>query len=629
MSDPSDPRPAPDKPCDLVMRGGVTSGLVYPKAVLQLKDKYWFRGIAGSSVGVVAAAATAAAELGRDKGGFEKLDALSQELSESGRLLELFQPTRDTAPAMRLFLLTLDRDSGVGKVWAAARAFGLYWRFGVIVMLVLALFLLGGAGLAVSGSVRGVGFWIGYTVVAVLVAHVVAAAVVPWWLLRRMGKLTQAVRDNGLGVCTGMTADTRRRKKRKPALTAFLHDKFAHLAGLPGGAVLTFGDLRRNARPIELKMITTNLSTQMPVVFPLALQQEFLFRPDEFATLFPAAVVGHLVKHARKDLPAPPAGWHYLPATDDLPVLVPVRISLGHPVLFSGVPLYAVAASYRPGQSLEVSDLQRHFFSDGGIVSNFPIHIFDKWLPSGPTFGINLGDVAEPVAADRVSESALTWQGFGASSVTDPETERVRLGRAGVELPIPWQGITGWWPLAESVFYAAKNHRDNAQAVLPSYRERIVTVLLAAGEGGMNLDMGQDVVAKLMEYGTKAGAKLRDEFDFDAHRWARVRIVLARLEEQLRAIHTSFGPTGGYTPLLAPGGPSDGTLFPLTPDECATAVQFLNGLWEYLDGYFRETASGPLDVNRPPRSPALRFVPADQEGEAPPAVGLPLPGRGR
>lgn len=34
--------------------------------------------------------------------------------------------------------------------------------------------------------------------------------------------------------------------------------------------------------------------------------------------------------------------------------------------------------------------LQKNWFSDGGICSNFPIHFFDDWLPNRPTFGINL-----------------------------------------------------------------------------------------------------------------------------------------------------------------------------------------------------------------------------------------------
>lgn len=79
--------------CDLVMRGGITSGIVYPPAVLQLhKNGYRFRGIGGASAGAIAAAATAAAQHGAGTRGFEKLSALSDSLGEKGLLLKLFQP---------------------------------------------------------------------------------------------------------------------------------------------------------------------------------------------------------------------------------------------------------------------------------------------------------------------------------------------------------------------------------------------------------------------------------------------------------------------------------------------------------------------------------------------------------
>jgi len=51
--------------CDLTMRGGVASAIVYPLAACGLAEHYVFRRIGGSSAGAVSAAATAAAELGR------------------------------------------------------------------------------------------------------------------------------------------------------------------------------------------------------------------------------------------------------------------------------------------------------------------------------------------------------------------------------------------------------------------------------------------------------------------------------------------------------------------------------------------------------------------------------------
>src|SRR4029453_13270802 len=50
--------------CDLVMRGGIASGLVYPRAIAKLAETYDFRSIGGTSVGAIASAGTAAAALG-------------------------------------------------------------------------------------------------------------------------------------------------------------------------------------------------------------------------------------------------------------------------------------------------------------------------------------------------------------------------------------------------------------------------------------------------------------------------------------------------------------------------------------------------------------------------------------
>lgn len=48
--------------CDLVMRGGITSGVVYPKAIAKLSQHYHFQSIEGTPAGVIAAAVTAATE---------------------------------------------------------------------------------------------------------------------------------------------------------------------------------------------------------------------------------------------------------------------------------------------------------------------------------------------------------------------------------------------------------------------------------------------------------------------------------------------------------------------------------------------------------------------------------------
>jgi hypothetical protein len=60
----------PPLECDLVMKGGITSGIVYPPAVIEMARWYRSRSIGGTSAGAIAAVVTAAAEYGRASGGF-------------------------------------------------------------------------------------------------------------------------------------------------------------------------------------------------------------------------------------------------------------------------------------------------------------------------------------------------------------------------------------------------------------------------------------------------------------------------------------------------------------------------------------------------------------------------------
>ena len=50
----------PTRFCDLVMKGGITSGVIYPSAVCELARDYNFKNIGGASAGAIAAATTAA-----------------------------------------------------------------------------------------------------------------------------------------------------------------------------------------------------------------------------------------------------------------------------------------------------------------------------------------------------------------------------------------------------------------------------------------------------------------------------------------------------------------------------------------------------------------------------------------
>ena len=66
--------------CDVVMKGGITSGVIYPRALVELARHYRFRGMGGSSAGAIGAALGAAAEFGRSRGGFARLYELPDQL---------------------------------------------------------------------------------------------------------------------------------------------------------------------------------------------------------------------------------------------------------------------------------------------------------------------------------------------------------------------------------------------------------------------------------------------------------------------------------------------------------------------------------------------------------------------
>ena len=56
MADPAE--------CDVVMQGGITSGIISPPFLLKLKDKYRFRSVGGTSAGAIAAAAAVPPNMG-------------------------------------------------------------------------------------------------------------------------------------------------------------------------------------------------------------------------------------------------------------------------------------------------------------------------------------------------------------------------------------------------------------------------------------------------------------------------------------------------------------------------------------------------------------------------------------
>ena len=108
------------KECDIIMKGGITSGVVYPEAILELSRTYCFRCIGGTSAGAIAAVITAAAQYGEGavangaERGFAVLRRLPAMLKSD--LAKLFQPAPALRSFFRLLMAVLDKP-GEGASW--------------------------------------------------------------------------------------------------------------------------------------------------------------------------------------------------------------------------------------------------------------------------------------------------------------------------------------------------------------------------------------------------------------------------------------------------------------------------------------------------------------------------------
>lgn len=485
----------PTHRCDLVMKGGITSGVVYPRAVVALSRKYRFENIGGTSAGAIAAVVTAAAEFGRAKGGFAKVEALPQDLSRT--LLEKFQPTPHLAPLFALALAGLS-----GKPFALIGA-------------LLRGYPLAALGAGLPGAViailavarRGAPDW-GFLLLGLLLA-VAGVLIGPILAAKR-----QALRDlpaQDYGLCTGLTQPG----FSGPALTDWLASTIDDVAGLaPGTGPLTIAQLA--AEGISVQTVTTDVTSHRPYALPMG-NNLHAFCEAEFRKLFPKYVVDHMVgcsNPVAEDWEDAGGEFRYF-SSRDLPVVVLARMSLSFPGLISAVPLYRI--DYTLERLKGKAKVRRCLFSDGGISSNFPVHFFDRFLPQTPTFGIALSgyDVTrtKPGAEDRRILLPTTPDSGGRLLPTQP-----------------FKGLVAFFMAA---FDSAKDWQDSLQSVLTGYRERIVTVALKPEEGGLNLAMPAPVIEALTGYGGQAGDAILQDFDLREHRWRRFLTELPLIEALL------------------------------------------------------------------------------------------------
>ncbi len=496
----------PPGQCDLIMQGGITSGVVYPPAVLKLARRYRFRSIGGTSAGAIAAAAAAAAELGRDSGGFERLAQVPDDIA--GRLSSLFQPAPPFRGAYAVFVACLGKSSLLKKT---LRVPGLLLRHFWISLLIglspLILYILRS-----DGSHRDALEWIAI-VACGLILSVLTLLIQGLWLA-----LYELPRYD-FGVCPGL----RPGYSGKPALTEWIAELLVRLAGVgDANHPLTFGQLR--SRNIELKMMTTNLSSCRPYSLPFATrgnprdEARYSFKVEEWRRYFPQGVMSWLETNT-VEVPGQP-GLRFLPESDDLPVIVAVRMSLSFPVLLAAIPLYR--RDFTCLAQEERDKMRRCMFSDGGISSNFPIHFFDTLLPTRPTFAISLENYTPLRFPDDRPENRVYLPQDAAS---------------GFLLPI--NRVDSTLAFAGAIINSARTWQDNLQRILSGYRERIAHVALNDFEGGLNLDMPEEVIRSLSGLGALAGEHLL-QFNLQEHQWRRLLVAYARLEEMFANMHQAY-----------------------------------------------------------------------------------------
>jgi predicted acylesterase/phospholipase RssA len=489
------------------MKGGVTSGLVYPGAVLELGTRYRFEKVGGTSAGAVAATFAAAAEYARQRAGRMELagiDELVERFRQPGFVLSLFEPASAARPTFELSLAMIGARGSRARQSRLLAAAALRHR---PLRSVVATALAAGVLALLAVALRNLSLV--PSIVLVILGAIVVMLVAGWAVIVPIvGMLRQMWRtlpDNGFGVCPGVHESSGR-----VALTDWLHAEIQRLAELPPDQPLTFAMLEEHG--IGLQMVTTDLGLARAVTMPFA-EEQYLFAPAELRMLFPKAVVDHVL--AAAGVPAEEANgtraW-FLPAKD-LPVVIGARLSSSVPLLFSSLKLYS--ARSEAGRPLE------SFMTDGGVTSNFPIHFFDDWLPSHPTFGLDLMALADESAS---ADDALVFLPRG--------TDQPRLSRAP-----RIQTVGGFMHQLQD---AARNWRDELQAELPGFRDRVCQIKTRPGEGGFNLEADPETVGVLIERGHEAGREILRVFDWDLHRAGRYVTLMELLQENLSLLAERF-----------------------------------------------------------------------------------------
>ncbi|MBK8448036.1 MAG: hypothetical protein IPL41_15505 [Micropruina sp.] len=367
------------------------------------------------------------------------------------------------------------------------------------------------------------------------------------------------------------TAQVLPRRTVGPNLTDWLTQALADLAGLPGDDVLRFGHMwtggdfvpgdpegagRRAAddprlRSINLELMSTELIRRAPYRFPLPVAapgDELYFDPSDLDGLLPRRVIeamtlGAQARQVRCLATGELLALYPFPQPWDLPVVFATRASLALPALFQAVRLYELRQGSVPvrtefGERIAAPDgtdlrfpltqadaepvAQELWLTDGGVTSNFPIHMFDSPLPLWPTVGIDLAP--HPVGAAH-QDVYLMGDARAAKQLASP----LRATMSGFISAIIGTGLQ--W-------------RDNAQLQMPAFQARIAVVRQRSNEGGNNLFMTRSDIASLALRGVVAGMRLRRRFASDPQwqrqQWLRLRVAGQNVVDVAERLQTSL-----------------------------------------------------------------------------------------
>jgi hypothetical protein len=561
-------------PCDLVLKGGVTSGIVYPTAICRLARDFHFKRIGGTSVGALAAAAAAAAEVGRRStaGGFPGLAGMAEFLSSGDNLRQLFQPAKTLRPLFHVFLAAVKGNS-VGS-WLFAvflTALGRFWVASVTVVLVTA------------GSVWSLAWFGGdsfYVRLAIVESVAIGIAVLIIGLaLRTTVYVTKKLPKNEFGLCSGSRAgtgeDAPKRAPDAPEATAplieWLADRLNAYAGRElvsrGAPALTFYDLWNGTgephdvppeqRNVDLAMMTTNVTLGRPHRIPFHDGEcfAFYFTTGEFEEIFPAHIVDQMTSASKEALPLDSghpesSRLHAFPAAHDLPLIVAARMSMSFPLLFRPIPVHVRDLTKNDAGA---NPIVRCLFSDGGLTSNMPLHFFDGPVPRWPTFAIDLRGVPDELA-HRDPPPAQPELAFMANAHSQDHAD-VREDAGGI--------VSFVLAIVDTI----RTWNDAVMLRVPGYRERTVQIVLSGVEGGLNLEMDEATRKLLVRRGDRAGTVIDRRFSGGGQNngsWIEQRTIRAHsflaMAEQLARDYT-VERTHGFG-----DGPSEEKIIATLPD---------------------------------------------------------------